>query len=811
MAIQSSLKKKSIIALGLYLCFFIATVGSVTYLVVEHPIKSKLQKNLDLRTELLATSLDESLNGSLGLLHSIAAVGEASEQYDSLKSLLPFMIAQSTNMIVSGGTWPEPYSIDKDIRLKSLFYNKNSEGGVDLIHSWNNPESGGYNIEPWYTSAINIKKQEVSWSDVYIDPYTHVQMITASTPYFKNGVVKGVATIDISLSELIKYVQNHANQYDLGVLIKDKAGNAITEHNFSLTKDIYISRMAFGKYNWEIEVVNSKRLVGEETFELVMSLEFVIAPFLLLCVMIGYYLINRYLIRPIVVIADKVSDKNTHGIIDMTYNSNDEIKHLIDSFNHKTVFLREETVKAKASTKAKSAFLATLSHEIRTPMNGVLGTAQILAKTELTEHQSKLLHSLYDSGEHMMTLLNEILDFSKIEQGKLELDPSPFPLASIIGSINSVYFTLATEKGLNFKVYSEVPSERWYNADKARIRQILFNLLNNAIKFTSRGFIEVYLNEYERAGKVYLSIQVRDTGIGISKSAQEKIFKPFEQAESTTTRRFGGTGLGLAITQKIVQGMGGDINVKSEEGIGSSFFLTLQTDVCLPESTQDVVHQKFDCNGLSALIVEDNRTNTMIMDAFLRSKGFETTSVVDGAKAVEILTQKTFDLVLMDNHMPVMDGIEATERIRNLNHQSSKGLILGCTADVFKETREKMLSAGADHILAKPIDERELDDVLIKFSERLNQLKRDASEFNTPNPTEVSSKNNEQRLIDLYVCLDNQDYEQANQILECIISQDSMRFNHDELSAIDKIVTALRENTTPSEEDINVLTLSLAD
>ncbi|UAB69241.1 response regulator [Vibrio sp. SCSIO 43132] len=808
MAIKSSLKKKSIIALGLYLCFFIATVGSITYVVVEYPIKSKLQKNLDLRTELLATSLDESLNGSLGLLHSIAAIGEATGEYGELKTLLPIMIAQSTNMIVSGGIWPEPYLIDPNIRLNSLFYNKNIEGGVDLIHSWNNPESGGYNIEPWYTSAINIQPQQVSWSDVYIDPYTHVQMITASTPYFKNGKVQGVATIDISLSELIKYVQNHANQYDIGVLIRDQNGTSITEHNFLLSKNIYISQLKFGTYNWEIDVVNSKRLVAEETFELVMSLEFIIAPFLLACVMIGYYMINRYLIRPIVVIADKVSDSTTSGIIDMDYRSNDEIRHLIDSFNHNTIYLQEEKVKAQASTKAKSAFLATLSHEIRTPMNGVLGTAQILAKTDLNDHQKKLLHSLYDSGEHMMTLLNEILDFSKIEQGKLELDPSPFPLSSIIGSINSVYYTLATEKGLSFKVYSEVPTERWYNADKARMRQILFNLLNNAIKFTSRGFVEVYLNEYERDGKVYLSIQVRDTGIGISKSAQEKIFKPFEQAESSTTRRFGGTGLGLAITQKIVQGMGGNITVKSEEGIGSSFFVSLQADVCEPENTQDTVHQKFDCNGLTALIVEDNRTNTMIMDAFLRSKGFETTSVVDGAKAVDILSQCTFDLVLMDNHMPVMDGIEATERIRNLSHPSSKGLILGCTADVFKETREKMLKAGADHILAKPIDERELDDVLIKFSDRLMRSLPHASHSSTREP---QSSNNEKLLVDLYVSLDNQDFEKAKGILKVIVSQDRNKFNNEEREAIDKISVALEGNNVPSEDDINVLTLSLAD
>ena len=200
-------------------------------------------------------------------------------------------------------------------------------------------------------------------------------------------------------------------------------------------------------------------------------------------------------------------------------------------------------------------------------MNGVLGTAQILLKTDLSEEQQKHMKTLYESGDHMMTLLNEILDFSKIEQGHLELENNPFPLEAIIGSINSVYFTLCSEKGLQFKVYSEVPPDRWYMSDKARLRQILFNLLNNAVKFTSRGYVEVYFKEVEKQGQNYLEIKVRDTGIGIAKEAQQKIFKPFEQAESSTTRRFGGTGLGLAIVKQLCGLMNGSVTLTSELGI----------------------------------------------------------------------------------------------------------------------------------------------------------------------------------------------------------------------------------------------------
>lgn len=273
--------------------------------------------------------------------------------------------------------------------------------------------------------------------------------------------------------------------------------------------------------------------------------------------------------------------------------SDDEIGHLIKTFNEKTIYLEAEKVKAQASTNAKTAFLATLSHEIRTPMNGVLGTAQILLKTPLNSEQEKHLKSLYESGDHMMTLLNEILDFSKIEQGRLDLDETRFPLDSIIGSINSVYYTLSSEKGLQFKVYSEVPSGRWYFSDKARLRQILFNLLNNAVKFTSRGFVEVYLKEVVEGSDTYLSIRVRDTGIGISKEAQKRIFKPFEQAESSTTRRFGGTGLGLAIVKKIAQLMDGSITVTSEEGIGTSFDVRLKIQPCQPGEIESLPHKNW--------------------------------------------------------------------------------------------------------------------------------------------------------------------------------------------------------------------------
>jgi len=807
MNIQSSLKKNSIVALGFYLCFFIATIGSITYVVVEQPIKSKLEQNLDLRTDLLVSNLEASLERPLSLLRSIAAMAESTQSNQQLAQLLPNIIMQSDDMVVSGGTWPVPYSIDANTRLASLFYNKTAQGSVDQIHSWNNPESPGYDGEGWYRGAADKTAMSVHWSSVYIDPYTHVKMITASTPYFKQGELAGVATIDISLSQLVKFLQQQANQYDLGVLLKDAEGNGIHEHNFQLNKDIYISSATFGAYQWRIDVINANRRVAEEAFSFVMSLELIIAPFLLFCVMAGYYLLNRYLIEPIVMIADKISHSDSGEIVEVDYKRQDEIRHLIDCFNQKTRYLEEEKVRAQASTKAKTAFLATLSHEIRTPMNGVLGTAQILLKTDLSEDQSKLLHSLYDSGEHMMTLLNEILDFSKIEQGQLDLDKSPFAIATIIGSIESVYHTLASEKGLNFKVYSELPAERWYNADKARIRQILFNLLNNAIKFTSRGFVEVYLKESQQGNEHYLTIHVRDTGVGISPEAQERIFKPFEQAESATTRKFGGTGLGLAIVKKIAEGMGGDIELQSEEGIGSSFFVNVQVEICEAVTREPMSERTIDCEGLNVLIVEDNRTNTMIIDAFMRGKGFSTTCVTDGAKALDLLDNAEYDLILMDNHMPVMDGIEATMRIRQLDNSNADSVILGCTADVFKDTREKMMNAGVDDIIAKPIDETELDDALMMHSERLLAKRRHPIATDKGTQT-AEALTGEQLLVDLYVAVENQDFAKGLTVLNGMKAKCNSEEQQSILEVIERIELALNNQLAPAPEDMDYLTLN---
>lgn len=802
---SSSLKRKSIFALGMYLAFVVATIGTVTYLVVEPPVRDQLVLNLDSRSKIISSQIESPLERSLGVLQSIVSIGNSGGTQSQQAVALQSLFSVVDGVTISGGLWPIPYSIDATNAYRSLFFNRASDGLVDQIYAWDNPASGGYDKESWYTSVVDNPLGSVSWSAVYIDPFTHVKMVTASSPYYSDDQFRGVATIDISLETLIDFVRKHAEEHGLGVLVRDSFGEVVLEHNFKVAEDIHISQQEFGRFQWTIDVVNANRLVTEQVYDLVRKVEMGIVPIMLLCVLFGYILINRTIIAPITLIAKKVDDSKEGGIIDIDYRRNDEIKHLVDTFNEKTVFLEQEKKKAQASTRAKSAFLATISHEIRTPMNGVLGTAQILLKTELSDEQRKHLKTLYDSGDHMMLLLNEILDFSKIEQGHLELERAPFPLESIIGSINSVYYTLCSEKGLTFKIYNDISKDRWYLSDKARLRQVLFNLLNNAVKFTSQGFVDIHFNEVTLNNRNFLTIKVSDSGIGIDQSAQQKIFNPFEQAESSTTRRFGGTGLGLAIVKQIAGLMNGDVSVQSSVGVGTTFEISLEMEPCSPASREVIECRKHDYSGLKALIVEDNRTNTIIIDSFMSGKGFQCENVEDGQQAVDAIKNGQYDLILMDNHMPNKDGITATAEIRAMANERADTLIFGCTADLFRETRERMLAAGVDCIVSKPIDEKELDDMLSRYFDKLYQFK------SSQEVMESTPFNAEQQLISLYIAVENENSEEVQQILNTIHHYAHQQPLQNDEQLRETLVPLIQKKVLPSTHELDVLTVLLKD
>lgn len=802
---HQSLKRKSLLALIAYLVLFIAISAGLTYWIVRAPISEQLKSNLDLRADILAAHIREPLIGSLGVLDSIVSIGQVNQERHFQITIFKQIFEQIDGVVVSGGLWPQPTTQGEKKIYNSLFFNKASDGKVDRVILWNNAEAGGYDEEEWYQRAAHMPKQGFAWSPVYVDPYTRVHMITVSKPYYIDGRFAGVATVDLSLNVLIQSIAQSAARYDLGVRLTDSYYSAIASYDFRVQEDAYISQHKFADFGWVLEVVNAKRTVTEEVYVIVQEIESWMIPVLLLGLIIGYTMLNRHVISPIVDIAERLQSSKEGGILNVPYRSHDEIRYLIDAFNQKTVYLEAEKMKAQASTAVKSTFLATLSHEIRTPMNGVLGNAQLLMSDDLTSEQKKRLEVLHQSGEHMMTLLDEILDYSKIEQGFLEITNNDFSLYSLIDSISSVYQALADEKGLKLQIESTIDSERSYHGDISRIKQILFNLINNAIKFTETGYIHIQFQEHDSATyDRMLCISVIDSGIGISKEAQQKIFRPFEQAEASTTRRYGGTGLGLAIVDELVKLMGGEIKLTSEEGVGSCF------DVMLPlnEATTAVkatslITQNINFSGLKALIVEDNRVNANILESFLSKRGFECRWEVNGAKALKRLKKEHFDVILMDHHMPVMDGIETIKHIRSSGLPSQNIFILGCSADVFQQAKDKMLDAGADRMINKPIIETELNDLLYRHSEQLYQ-------YQSENLAPVIFDTIENLLISFNISLENNDIKASSYYLSTIQSALSSPLDPQLLQTINEVLAILDKGQRPSVAQVDELTMSLS-
>jgi two-component system, sensor histidine kinase len=359
---------------------------------------------------------------------------------------------------------------------------------------------------------------------------------------------------------------------------------------------------------------------------------------------------------------------------------------------------------AEAANTAKSAFLATMSHEIRTPLNGVLGMAQAMAVDELSQVQRDRLSVIHRSGEALLAILNDVLDLSKIEAGKLELEVIEFDLAELAQGAYSAFTALANKKGLSFALDIGEARGR-YLGDPTRIRQILYNLISNALKFTDQGEIRVTA----RRDGTMLEIAVVDTGVGISPENLVRLFQKFDQLDSSTTRRFGGTGLGLAICHELAQLMGGEIGVESQVGQGSRFVVRLPLPMVgdekpapqlSPAPASDLKPMR-----LRVLAAEDNAVNQLVLQTLLHQLGVEPTVVEDGAAAVEAWAASGWDVILMDVQMPVMDGLAATAEIRRLERDQGRRRtpIIALTANAMAHQVEQYLAAGMDGHVAKPI------------------------------------------------------------------------------------------------------------
>ncbi|RMG36787.1 MAG: response regulator [Gammaproteobacteria bacterium] len=422
-----------------------------------------------------------------------------------------------------------------------------------------------------------------------------------------------------------------------------------------------------------------------------------------------------------------------------------DLQTTMDALEVRNIQLDLARKKALAASQAKSDFLAVMSHEIRTPMNGITGFARLLSRSRLDPLQREQVKAIRESADNLLAIVNEILDFSKLESGQLQFHEEPFLIRKMVQGVVTLFSTQAEEKGLKLRslVYNDVPEAML--GDGLRIRQVLINLVSNAVKFTEQGEVVIRVMLDGDDGEDLITFSVEDTGIGIDPLRGDQLFEPFTQGEVSTERRYGGTGLGLSISKKIVKVLGGGIGFDSSPGEGSTFWFSLPLKPAeIPEEAMSSILSddpesmlsSSPLSGVRILVADDNAINLELTRAILHSYDAQITAVSDGAQAVREAETHAFDLILMDIHMPVMSGLEAARKIRTGDGASCDCPIIAVTADITAETQKRIFDCGMNEILVKPIDEGKLLLTINSFyqvaQEAPAQQERDTSDEDRP-------------------------------------------------------------------------------
>ena len=421
-------------------------------------------------------------------------------------------------------------------------------------------------------------------------------------------------------------------------------------------------------------------------------------------------------------------------------NAREELEATNERLNQMIEQATRATHAADSANRAKSDFLATISHEIRTPLNGIIGFVELLDETKLSEEQDDFLIRIKSSSEALMSLINDVLDFSKVESGHLNLELRDFSILPMINSLNSMFLSQATEKGLSLKISVDESVPRKIRGDETRLRQILLNLLSNAIKFTKSGDVSLHVSTHSidsESNFVELEFEVRDTGIGMSPEEISRLFMPFSQGDSSTTRKYGGTGLGLAICKSLSEAMGGKVWATSVLREGSSFFSRVRVDIvemrdadALSSESENAkvissgtINNKVESDKpadslpLKIAVAEDNMANQRVIMIMLRRLGWESEFAENGRELLDLVRNKDYDLIFMDVQMPLMDGLEATRRLRA--GDAGEGLkdvkIIALTANALSGDEARCLESGMNAYMTKPLKLRTLKQAILSL------------------------------------------------------------------------------------------------
>ncbi len=380
---------------------------------------------------------------------------------------------------------------------------------------------------------------------------------------------------------------------------------------------------------------------------------------------------------------------------------NETVRELEKEVHDRTIAENE----ARQSEQAKASFLAAMSHELRTPLNGVVGASQLLSnRKDLNPEQHELVNVVMRSSENLIELINNVLDLSRLDSNEVELEAAPIEIRELLDTSLAALAFQAKEKGLNFAVVVEDDIPDYVEGDPTRLRQVLINLVGNAVKFTNSGEITIILDTAMNR----MRLRIIDTGIGIAKSAQAALFEPYVQAEATIVRRYGGSGLGLSIVKRLVHAMSGRITVQSTPGRGSIFTVFLPLEPSGPPDFTTSELEDVDVPPLYVLVVDDNAVNRMVLSRMLEEDGHDVVTVANGKEAIEYYRDHKIDVIMMDLQMPVMDGVSATRKIRTMSYGKSSVPIIAVTANVATESPEQILASGLNALLGKPYKKEEL-------------------------------------------------------------------------------------------------------